>query len=233
MKRAQELTLAVERGADGFQLAWCLELAGCTALVRPHDDPKAGSLAAIAEFTAWAHQRSAAHAGVEEQQVAIAQVLETGSDVAHGQSTSFFLHDGRPATSHEFPGWANAHDLALDQFREFVLSQPEQTLAVLAAGASQEAILNRVASQQLALAAHLRPSRVPELRPGARGLNEAHSWLQQVVCDVDPDLRVREEAGRMRTEEWSVRKVMRRSIWALRYEQAVLRQSMNALWIPG
>lgn len=233
MKRPQELSLAVERGADGFQLAWCLELAGCAALVRPHEDAKMRSLAAIAEFTAWAHQRSAAHARVEEQQVAIAQVLETGANVAHGESTSFFLHDGHPAGSHEFPGWANAHDQALDQFREFVLSQPEQTLASLGAGATHDAILGRVASYQLGLSTHLRRNRAPELRPGSRGLNEAHSWLQQVVCDVDPALRVRDESTGGRAEEWSVRKVMRRSIWALRYEQAVLRGNINALWTAG
>lgn len=233
MKRPLALSLAVERGQDGYLLAWCLELAGCAALVAPGQDPVTLASAAIAEFTAWGHQRSAAHAHVESGQVAVAQVLETGAAVAHGETTAFFLHDGLPAGPHEFPGWANAHDQALDEFRELVLSQPEQTLAVLAAGPSQEEIFGGISSRQLALAGHLRKSRSADVRPGVRGLNDAHAWLQQVVCDVDPGLRLRDEAASGRGEEWSVRKVMRRSIWALRYEQAVLRNRINALWTPG
>lgn len=230
MKRPQNLSLAVERGKDGFRLAWCLELTGCAALLAPADEPPARALAAIAEFTAWAHQRSAAHAQVESEQVTTVQVLETGADVANGESAAFFLHDAHPANSHEFPGWANAHDQALDQFRELVLSQPEQTLRALGAGDGQEAILGRVARHQLWLAAHLRKSRLPELHAGSRGLNEAHAWLQQVVCDVDPALRVRDESPAGRAEEWSVRKVMRRSIWSLRYEQALLRRRLSGIW---
>lgn len=229
VKRPQNLTLAIERGTAGFSLAWCLEVVGCAALIGPSEAPQERVAGAIAEFTAWAHQRSAEHADVDKDTISTAQVLETGADVAHGQTTAFFLHDAHAAAANEFPGWANAHDLAADQYRELVLSLPEQTLQLFSRGKDREAVLGEAARAQLALAARLRANRLPELRPGARGLNEAHAWLQQVVCDVDPALRTREE-GEARLEEWSVRKVMRRSIWDLRYRTAVLRSGVSGLW---
>ena len=57
-------------------------------------------------------------------------------------------------------------------------------------------------------------------------------WMQQVVCDVPPALRVKRASSALHEfEEWSVRKVMRRSIWHLRYHTWELRRAIGGIWL--
>ena len=65
-----------------MSLGWCLELPGCAVLLAADDDPLQRSRLAVAEFIAWSHERSAQHADLKDESVTLAQVLETGADVA-------------------------------------------------------------------------------------------------------------------------------------------------------
>ena len=56
---AGSFTLGIERGTDGFSAVWCLDMAGCYALLPPGSDPLERSALAILEFAAWSHNRAA------------------------------------------------------------------------------------------------------------------------------------------------------------------------------
>lgn len=233
MKKLDAYTISVERGASGDSLAWCDELQGCAVLVRTGDDIVTRAETAIAEFIAWSHERNAERATIDKGSVSIGQVLETGVHVLNGQTSAFFMHDMEPANPKEFPRWANAHDQALDELRELAMSLPpllwEQPTRD---GRRLGDIVNHAARTEVFFAAQLRPGGGPALQPGPRSLNDAHAWLQQVVCDIDPRSHVRREnPSGSGTEEWSVRKVMRRSIWHLRYHTAELRRSIGGIWL--
>lgn len=231
MKRPSTFSIAVERGKDGYNLAWCLEMPGCAALVAPGEDATAMACAGIAEFIAWAHERSPEHADVDPSHVSITQLLETGADLSQGETTAFFLHDGQPVRGNEFPAWANAHDLALDQFRELVGSLPASAIGRGPGQASLATIQDRATNFELLVATSL-GGRPKAVRPGGQGLNDAHTWLQQVICDAPPDVRLRRPVeGHVAEEEWSVRKAMRRSIWHLRYQSALVRAEVNRIWL--
>ena len=164
------------------------------------------------------------------ESLSVVQNLESGAAVQDGVTTAFFFHDGGAPSPREFPLWANCHDLALDQFRELVGSLPDLVFDGQLAGGSRDQVLAEAVAAEQSLAFKLRPLGNRK----APSLIEAHSWLQQAVCDVDPGLRVHREAdteGGL-PEEWSVRKVMRRSIWELRYRSARLRAAANRIWLP-
>jgi hypothetical protein len=172
------------------------------------------------------------HAQVELGSLAVVQDLESGSAVQDGITTAFFFHDASPPSPREFPLWANAHDLALDQFKELVASLPDLVFAGIGLAGSRDEVLAEAAEAEQVLAGKLRGAAPTVQRPPS--LAEAHSWLQQAVCDVDPTLRVHrgtDTPGGL-PEEWSVRKVMRRSVWELRYRTARLRAAANRIWLP-
>lgn len=233
MKKLDGYTLSVERGESNHTLAWCDELQGCAVLVRNGEDIIARAETAIAEFIAWSHERNAERATIDKGTVRVGQVLESGANVLLGDTTAYFLHDMEPAHPKEFPRWANAHDQALDELRELAMSLPpllwEHTTGD---GRRLGDIVNHAARTEMFFAAQLQPGGGPVLQPGPRSLNDAHAWLQQVVCDVDPRVHFRrEQIGGTGTEEWSVRKVMRRSIWHLRYHTAELRRYIGGIWL--
>jgi hypothetical protein len=234
VKKLDAYTVAVERGASNAALAWCLELQGCCALVRAGEDPVVRAETAIAEFIAWSHERNAERATVDKGSVTLVQTLDTEADVLAGESIAFFSHDLEPSNPREFPRWANAHDQALDELRELAMSLPP----LLWDQADENGrrlgdIVNHAARTEVFFAAQLKPGGGPTLQPGPRSLNDAHAWLQQVVCDVDPRPRFRREhISGQGTEDWSVRKVMRRSIWHLRYHTTELNRGIGRIWLP-
>ena len=124
MKKPDVLTIAIERGANGYSAAWCVELPGCYALVPPGADAVYRTSLAALEFASWAHNRAAERLTIDKDHLTVAQVLETGEDVRSGDGSAFFLHDAEPANAREFPTWANAHDLALDEFQNLAQSLP-------------------------------------------------------------------------------------------------------------
>jgi hypothetical protein len=234
VKKLDAYTIAIERGGGGAALAWCLELQGCAALVSEGEDPLTRAEVAIAEFISWSHERSAERATVDQGSVTVAQSLQTMANVAAGDTTAFFLHDGEPANPKEFPRWANAHDQALDELSKLAISLPpllwDQRLAD---GRRLGDIVNHAARTEMFFGAQLKPGGGPTLQPGPRSLNDAHAWLQQVVCDVDPRPHFRREhISGQGTEDWSVRKVMRRSIWHLRLHTAEIRRVIGGIWLP-
>jgi len=232
MKKPEMLTVAVERGASGFSGAWCLELPGCYALVPPETRVEERVELAILEFAAWAHNRAAERLVHEREHIEVVQVLDTGADVRSGNTSAFFLHDGEVATPREFPIWANAHDLALDELRELTASLPQVLFDHVPTGwgATLRSVVDHVSATELAYGVQLRAGQgAPKKDLDLRG---AHRWLQEVVCDVAPGTRVRLPGGGPHmAEEWSVRKVMRRSIWHLRYHTWEMRRSLAGLWL--
>jgi hypothetical protein len=191
---------------------------------------------AILEFLAWSHNRSARQLTIDPGQIVIEQLVDSGVDLAHGDSHAFFIDDGERAAQDEFPTWANPHDLALDQLREFIATMPEGMLAMKPVGGGSTLI------DAAAHCARTEGFYARQLRPGVsisandasavQSLQQAHAALQQVVCDVSPDLRVRRDsAGPHQFEEWSVRKVMRRSIWHLRYHTWEMRNAVSRIWL--
>jgi hypothetical protein len=82
--------------------------------------------------------------------------------------------------------------------------------------------------------AQLLGARTDAPRGGVAGLMDAHSWLQQAICDAPPNVRLRHaNTGHIREEEWSVRKAMRLSIWHLRYRTAALAANVNRIWLSA
>jgi len=237
-KKIELFRVGVERGAGGFNAAWCLDLPGCYALVPPGADLTERVSLAILEFTAWAHQRSADRLTIAAAQVEVVQSLETGEDLRNGDTSAFFLHDGELLGAKEFPMWANPHDRALDELRDFALALPAalQSHRLDADGRTLLGTVQHAAATERFYAAQLRPGaggtgRVGE-DPSLRELQDAHLNLQQVVCDVPQDLRVRRETSSLHpVEEWTVRKVMRRSIWHLRYHTWELRRAIGGIWL--
>lgn len=237
-KKLESFRVGVERGAGGFSAAWCLDLPGCYALVPPGGDLTERVSLAILEFTAWAHQRSADRLTIEAAQVEVVQSADTGEDLRNGDTSAFFLHDGEPLSAKEFPMWANPHDRALDELRDLALALPAalQSHRLDADGRTLLGTVQHAAATERFYAAQLRPGaggtgRVGE-DPSLRELQDAHLNLQQVVCDVPQDLRVRRETSSLHpVEEWTVRKVMRRSIWHLRYHTWELRRAIGGIWL--
>jgi hypothetical protein len=236
-KDPEQFQVGVERGADGFATAWCVDLPGCCALVPPGGDLAERMSIAILEHTVWSHQRSADRLDVWPSQIQVVQSVTTDSLVGKGQSTSFFVHDGEPPRSNEFPVWANPHDRAVDELRELALSLPGplQQHRLGAEGRTLIETVHHAAATERAFADQLRAGSGGHTRmvhdPLLRELQEAHTWLQQVVCDVPGDVRVRRDPERGVLEDWSVRKVMRRSIWHLRYHTWELRKAIAGLWV--
>jgi len=238
MKEPKRFPVGVERGAGGYSSAWCYDLPGCYALVPLNANVEERMRIAILEFLSWSHNRASEHLLVDANQVEIAQVVDTGVNVAAGESHAFFLDDSGAVGQSEFPGWANPHDLALDQLRELALALPEgmRELPFARGGSTILGTVAHCAETEALYANQLRPGIFSAFRdPGPiRRLQEAHLMLQQVVCDVPPDLRIRRDSPSDHAfEEWSVRKVMRRSIWHLRYHTWEVREAVSRIWLPG
>ncbi|MEO6396986.1 MAG: DinB family protein [Tepidiformaceae bacterium] len=232
------MPVGLERGRDGFVAAWALDLPGCYALVPPGLDPIERINIAMLEFTAWGHNRSADRASVDDNSAEVVQTVDTGDDLRGGDTTAFFLHDAEPPGPKEFPLWANPHDRALDELRDLALSLPRelQDLRLDAEGRTLIGVVQHCAAterfyaNQLGEGSARQPKDGPD--PSFRELQEAHMWLQQVLCDVPAALRIKRPSSALHEfEEWSVRKVMRRSIWHLRYHTWELRRSIGGIWL--
>lgn len=230
-------SLGIERGVDGFAAAWCLDMPGSYALIPPGTDPIERAGLAMLEFAAWSHNRAAEKLTIDHEHIVVAQSLDTGEDVRGGDSSAFFLHDGEPAAAREFPMWANAHDLALDELRDLAQSLPAAVMdhPLATGGRSILSVVVHAAATERWYAANLtgKDGRRGDGKPDPiRELQDAHRFLQEAVCDVAPGLRVkRDTSPRHPLEEWSVRKTMRRSVWHLRYHAAELRRAMSGLWL--
>jgi hypothetical protein len=104
------------------------------------------------------------------------------------------------------------------------------------AGRSLLSVLQHVASSESWYAEQLKTGSGFKVKGNldslTRDLRDAHTILQQVVCDVPQSLRVRRETSAIHGgEDWSVRKVMRRSIWHIRYHTWELRRALSGLWL--
>lgn len=232
------MPIGVERGADGFSAAWALDLPGCYALIPPGIDVIERMNIAMLEFTAWGHHRAADRALVDDNLAAIVQTVDTGDDLRGGDSSAFFLHDAEPPGPKEFPLWANPHDRALDELRDLALSLPAalQDHRLDSQGRTLIGVVQHCTATERFYARQLREGAVPQPKggpdPSLRELQDAHMWLQQVLCDVPSDLRVKRPSSALHEfEEWSVRKVMRRSIWHLRYHTWELRRAIGGIWL--
>ncbi len=238
-KPADQVLVALERGRDGYVGSWCLDLPGCYALVPPGSDPIERSTMAILEFASWSHQRSAERFALEPGQVVVAESVSSDADLRAGDTVAFFPHDAEPPRPNEFPLWATPHDTALDELRELAKSIPPamQDHRLDSSGRTVLQEIEHVAETERFYASRLRPAEARPPRaagrdPGFRDLQDAHVSLQQVVCDVAPGTRSSlpsEPAGQV--ELWSVRKVMRRSIWHLRYHTWELRRAIGSIWL--
>ncbi|MEO8540340.1 MAG: DinB family protein [bacterium] len=232
--------VAVERGRDGFTGAWAMDLPGCFALVSEGQDLAERMCLAVLEYTAWSHQRSADRLTIDRSQFELVQSVVTEAQPSLGESTAFFMHDAEPVNPREFPVWANAHDRAVDELKDLVGSLPASLGAMRldSEGRSLIEAVHHVAETERDLARVLKPTHAPPSASGReepllRELLDAHIWLQQTVCDVRPDARFRQELhGGGAYEEFSVRKVMRRSIWHVRHHTWDIRKTLSGLWIP-
>jgi len=235
----EEIQIALERGGDGYTGAWCLDLPGCYALVPPGADPIERATLAILEFASWSHHRAAERMAVEAGQIVVAQSLATDEDLRAGATSAFFVHDGEPPAPNEFPLWATPHDRALDELRELVLAFPPGMHGhrLDEAGRTVLEIVEHAAAAERFFASRLRPEPVKSPKQAAqdrgfRDLQDAHVLLQQVVCDVPGMTRLSLPSDWPgRAETWSVRKVMRRSIWHLRYHTWELRRAVGSIWL--
>jgi hypothetical protein len=237
-RKSEPFKIAVEGGRDGFVLAWCLDLPGCATLVGPGQDILQRSQLAILEFMAWSHNRAADRLTVSPESLEIVQRVDTGENVRVGEGSSFFTYDAEPPSSREFPLWANAHDLALDELSTLSQTMPPALLAdkLDDEGRSILSILQHVAMSESWYSNQLRPGsgRKVSDRPEAaiQDLRDCHTILQQVVCDVAPAMRVRRDTSAVNSgEDWSVRKIMRRSLWHIRYHTWELRRSLSRIWL--
>ncbi len=193
---------------------------------------------AILEFLVWSHNRPADRVALAGDSIDVVQTTTTGLDLASGDGAAFFLHDIEPPSGREFPQWANAHDLAADEIRALALSLPGGLADAPVYGQTRtmtDVIIHAAAAERW-YANQLTPGLSAERKPGLEGalrlLAEAHAALQQVVCDVPPALRVRRDTSSLHgPEDWSVRKVMRRSIQHLRYHTWELRRSLSGIWL--
>jgi hypothetical protein len=238
MGKHEKFSLGLENGAEGFRAAWCLELPGCYALIPPGGDFVQRARLAVLEFLAFSHNRAPGRLSLDEVEFSVAQVVETGEDLRGGDTSAFFLHDAEAAGAREFPLWANAHDTALDDLRNTALALPPALLeqGLDSAGRTPQAIVDHAAATERYYAGHLQSGPGPQSRPGHdptfRNLQDMHIWLQQVVCDVAPATLTRGDATRSGVPEaWSVRKVMRRSVWHLRYHAFELHRAIGSLWL--
>ena len=237
-KQTDQIQVAIERGRDGYAAAWCLDLPGCYALVPPGADPIERASVAILEFASWSHNRAAGKMTLVPGQVTIAQALETGADICGGETLAFFLHDGEPPVPGEFPLWATPHDRALDELRELALTFPPgmHDHRLDDTGRTVLEIIDHAAEAERFFASRLHAGTKHTPKPaqdhGFRHLQDSHLFLQQVVCDVPATTRLSLGAdGPERPETWSVRKVMRRSIWHLRYHTWELRRAVGSIWL--
>jgi hypothetical protein len=222
-RRHLSFEFAVERNHEGWQRAWCLNLAGCAATVRPGGDVLPAAHTALVEFLDWERASVSKHPAPSDLKLLAAQTV-TG-DLRDG-TFAFFPHDGEPATVHEFPGWANAHDLALDEFCDVVARLPDtfilnggQTMLTLVAEATHGA---RVMAEGLGQRIQVGGD------PAVKTLREAHRRLQECVCAVDPSVVLETEHDR-----WSVRRIMRVSTWSLRRQTWRARRDLARLWVDG
>jgi hypothetical protein len=238
MKKPEQFTVGIEVGADGYRAGWCLDLPGCYALLRPGAEPIECMGRAILEFLVWSHNRSAERVDLTGDSIELVQTITTGLDLSSGDGAAFFLHDLEPAGGKEFPQWANAHDLAMDEIRALALTLPAGLLQAAVDGQERTMldIVVHAATTERWYAQQLAPANTGGAKPGIEGalrlLGETHALLQQVVCDVPPTTRARRETSMLHgPEDWSVRKVMRRSIQHLRYHTWELRRALSGIWL--
>ncbi len=238
MKKPAQFTVGVEVGSAGYRAAWCFDLPGCYAVIPPGADQHERIRAAILEFLSWSHNRAANLVEVRDDLIDLIQVVTTGLDVRSGMTSAFFGHDMEPPANSEFPQWANAHDLAVDEIRALARTLPAGLLGLPfgEGGRTPLEIVRHAAATELWYANQLAANHVATAGPGLdgtlRSLSDAHLRLQQVVCDVPSSIRVRTESqGDRPAEDWSVRKVMRSSIWHLRYHVAEIRGALNTIWL--
>ena len=168
---------------------------GSYALIPPGTDPIERAGLAMLEFAAWSHNRAAEKLTIDHEHIVVAQSLDTGEDVRGGDSSAFFLHDGEPAAAREFPMWANAHDLALDELRDLAQSLPAAVMdhPLATGGRSILSVVVHAAATERWYAANLtgKDGRRGDGKPDPiRELQDAHRFLQEAVCDVAPGLRV-------------------------------------------
>lgn len=236
MKASETYSIGFESGPDGRSRAWVFELPGCAALVEDVHSANVPISNAILEFLSWAHFRAPGRLEIDPGAIKVVESTRTAARVANGSSGAFFGWDGMPPSPREFPTWANAHDLAIDEFRVLVSSMPQHLAESLVIKRNGRKVVDLVAhlcdnDRRLTLA--LDPGhRVPngELRT-MKELQEAHRILQEVVCGA-PAARITGTGSPDNNDDrWSVRKVMRRSIWHLRYHTAEVRDALSGIWL--
>jgi hypothetical protein len=238
MNQPKSFAVAIEEGIDGLQAAWCLDLAGCFALIRPGEDPRECAAAAIAEFMAWGHQRAASRIEIDLSAISIVQSLPTHADLAAGETLALFAAELQPPTGKEFPLWANAHDLAHDELVDLALGLPASLTSWPAGpgGRTLAEIVRHAAEEETAMAAALIPTASTPLPITVAALvptmRDAHRKLQENICAVPGSFHAHRPGGKGGPgEDWSVRKAMRRSIWHLRYHTWEARRAMSRNWL--
>jgi hypothetical protein len=219
--------IGIELGADGGRAVWNLDFPGCCTVVPAGIEPLERMRLATLEFLGWSHNRSAHRLTLEPGALTVVEQLSTAANVLDGESyASFAVEDQEPAPR-EFAQWAHLHDQALDELTKLLVDLPQEL--------SETAICGR-APREAGEAAARREAMLGELLSGLRynghpgdlrqQLADSHRWLQQTVCAV-PAATV----ARNGQESWSVRKVMRRSVWHLRYAVAELHAQLSVLWL--
>lgn len=226
--------VALERAPDGTVAAWCLDLPGAVATSPPGVDPLVRARIAISEFASWSHNRQAERVDIALEHLETAQLLESGANVGIGETTAFFLFDAEPASQREYPVWADAHDLAHDELRKLVQTLPPALLepGLSTTGRTVRELVEHCAASELQFARTLVPATKMTFSGDLlKDLQHAHVALQGVVCDVAP-AHVAESLGTDgHMERWSPRKVMRRSVWHLRYHTWEIRRMVGSLWL--
>lgn len=208
--------LGVEDIEPDHWLAWALDLPGCFSAARTEEEAVARAPAAIADYRSWlvGHGRAASRAD-EWCDVTVVEVFHAFSEEADDYLVNaFFADDRRPLAREEI-----AEGLAL-------LGCSRRDLLTVARRLSPEALDRPVADEargsiagilghiaqaewwyfdRLGLAC---PRAELPGEPFAR-LEQVRAWTVARLPELVDDERVTERVG----EQWSARKVLRRTLW--------------------
>jgi uncharacterized damage-inducible protein DinB/predicted RNase H-like HicB family nuclease len=224
--------LEIERG--GRCIAWILDLPGCFAYGTSEREALEALTAAIPPYYAWLKQHDEYTPDVRGPWRVAPRETFRDYSVGDGVVGPCFTPEAQPVDDEELDwglallGWSHEDLLAL------VRGLPPAALDAdpFANRWTVRAILTHVARTQLWYATHLDATPAPVGSGPVGGdpiqlLQQVHSAVVARLRNASDEQRttVFEHAG----ERWSLRKVLRRSVWHLRDHTAHLQQTLAAL----
>lgn len=222
----------LEVSPNGLWLASILDLTGCFAYGGNEAEALAALVAAIPGYYAWLKAHDDYTPDVRGPWQVIPHETFRTYMAGNVEVRAFFTPDAQPVDDEELDWGLALLNWAVEDLVALLRGQPESALDRVPAtgGWSIRKVLEHLTNEQFWYVTRL--DGAPTAPPIAANAGASLAQLQQVVASCAARLRKASDAERVAVNEfqgerWSLRKIVRRSVWHARDHTAQVRQSLG------